>query len=206
MQHRARPGVRRCRRGHVKDHMTPRGVVVCITCLRLNMRKGCKAQRRKRLAQRRRRIAQRRKIRRTDRVWAAGHFEGEGTVTLLSGGAKSISRTRVLLSSTDRSVIDFFQATWPGEVISAIPPSKNGLAREAFRWSLGASEAVEGFLLDIRPFLKTARVRVKTDLLIEDIRERVQFRNTPEERRRKRERMARMRKLNRRGILAPREA
>ena len=137
-------------------------------------------------------------------MWAAGHFEGEGTLTIASGGRGSLPIPAVSLTSTDKAVIDFFNARWPGYVRSFIPLSQTGLAREAFCWRLLASDAVEGFVLDILPHLQTERVRAKADLLLEDMRERVQLRRTEEVRQRRFERMAQMRELNRRGIRRPR--
>ncbi len=134
----------------------------------------------------------------------AGLFEGEGTITIASGGRNALPVPRVSMVSTDKSVIDFFHARWPGYLRNLIPYSSSGLAREVFYWQLTANDAVEGFVLDIRPHLQTERVRVKADLILEDIHERVQLRRTTEVEQRRWARMAKMRALNRRGIERPR--
>jgi len=191
---------RYCHRGHLKDYVSPKGQRGCRICVKLADGKRMERLRQKRLRARRRRIAARARPPRGERAWAAGHFEGEGTVTILSGGAKALSVPRVSLTSTDESVITYFQARWRGRVRSYIPSSRSGRAREAFEWSLSAGEAIEGFLLDMLPDLKTARVRTKAGLLIEDVRARAEQRRTEAARADKRCRMAKMRALNRRGI------
>ena len=101
--------------------------------------------------------------------------------------------------STDAQVVEVFQTLWPGRIERYTPPSRTGRAREAIRWKRNATEAVEGFLRDLCPYFKTARVRAKADLLMEDIRDRVELRLTPGRKQRLQARMARMRRLNRRG-------
>ena len=108
-------------------------------------------------------------------VWTAGYFEGEGTITIRAGGRRGWPRPNVSMVSTDKHVIDYFQAHWPGQIYSHTPKSPNGVAREAHRWYLQSNDACEGFLLDIQPFLTTRRVRVKADLLLEEIRDRVRY-------------------------------
>jgi len=194
-----------CPYGHLKTYVDPSGRPHCRVCNDAAQRRLQEAKRQARLRARRQRLAERPMPPKAERVWAAGHFEGEGTITIVSGGSNSLPIPRVSLVSTDKSVIDFFHDRWPGYLRSCIPKSVNGLAREAFIWQLKANDAVEGFILDIQPYLQTERVRTKADLILEDIRERVQLRRTDEVVQRRWERMARMRALNRRGIERPRE-
>lgn len=194
---------RYCHRGHLKDLVSRTGKLDCRICNKLALDKRMEALRQKRLRARHKKIKARVKPPRGERAWAAGHFEGEGTVTILSGGSKTISLPRVSLTSTDRAVIDYFQARWPGRLRTYIPKSKNGCAREACQWILDTGDAIEGFLLDMLPDLKTDRVRTKADLLIEDVRARAEKRLTEAAREDKRQRMAKMRALNRRGTARP---
>lgn len=172
----------------------------CRVCHKVLQRKYAAQARAARLKARARRVATRARPSMADRLWAAGHFEGEGSIMLLSGGRKCVSLPRISLASTDRAVIDFFQATWPGHVTRHQPRSKNGVAKAAFKWTLERSETIEGFVLDIRPFLKRRTVAARADLMVEDLRARADLRQTPAARAAKLERMARMRALNRRGI------
>ena len=195
-----------CVFGHSKDYVYSDGRRGCRICTRNHMRKRTEARRKQRLRERRRRLAKRPVPPKGDRVWAAGHFEGEGTISILSGGAKRISRPHIALASTDKAVIDFFQATWRGHVSRFLPYSTTGRAREAFRWDLNTNDTIEGFLRDLLPHLKTERVRAKAELLLEDIRKRVVLRRTAKARQGLLDRMARMRALNRRGKPKPGDA
>src|SRR5690242_14193138 len=87
-------------------------------------RRRCRACARDRSsAYRRRRRAVRMATRRTARppdielAWAAGMFEGEGTVTISAAGRHGYTRPVVTLANTDRQVVDFFQARWPGRSV-----------------------------------------------------------------------------------------
>lgn len=138
-----------------------------------------------------------------DRAWAAGHFEGEGTIFLSTHGTRNRStRVIVCLTSTDRQTIEWFQATWPGCFRSTQPRSKNDNAKRAYIWTLNASEPVECFLRDILPFVRTDRVRAKVDLALADIIDRMPYRWDGEAHARSLVRRAEMKMLNQRGRLA----
>ena len=191
---------RRCRNGHVgRSYVTAGGKIECRTCKALRHRRLWQERRRERLRARRERILARVRPNRRERIWAAGLFEGEGTITIRSTGAAGHTMPEVSMVSTDAQVVEVFQTLWPGHTERYTPKSRTGRARQAIRWKRNATEAVEGFLLDLYPYFKTARVRTKADLLMEDIRDRVELRLTPGRKQRLRARMARMRRLNRRG-------
>lgn len=103
--------------------------------------------------------------------WAAGTFEGEGTVTITRSGRRGYTRPLVMLTSTDPEMIDVFQKRWPGCVKHYQP---KGNARIAHTWTLNVRPAIARFLWDISPFLKTDRVRQKAELVLADIGSRVQ--------------------------------
>lgn len=193
-----------CPKGHAKTYVAPNGRPYCRICNYAASRKYHEGKRQERLRARRQRLAERARPPKEERVWAAGHFEGEGTFTIASGGRGALPKPRVSLASTDKSVIEFFHARWPGYLRTWIPNSINGRARRVYYWQLIASDAVEGFALDMLPHLQTTRMRTKADLMLEDVRERIELRRTPEVRQRRFERMARMRVLNRRGTDRPR--
>src|SRR3990172_12809075 len=86
---------------------------------------------------------------RDDRIWAAGHFEGEGTVTISGASRRGYTRPLVVLASTDFQVIEFFNERWPGTIRTYQPKSKTGRAKLARVWSLNSFEAVRAFLLDM---------------------------------------------------------
>ena len=135
-----------------------------------------------------------------DLHWAAGLFEGEGTVTIArSGGTKRpwLTQTRVLVGNTDKEVVDFFLLRWGGRV-RPIPPSTKR-ARPSFEWALVGAQAAF-FLQDIRAYLRTVRVQTKVELVLksETIRRADPFRARDT----LQEMMAEIRVLNRRGIAA----
>ena len=150
------------------------------------------------MAERRKRIAARRRPGRAERAWAAGHFEGEGTFTIVRHGKGDHALPLATLSSTDKSMVDVFHAQWPGYVQSRQLNNPN--ARVVFTWTLYALDQIEGFILDIRPYLKSERVRAKAVLLLEDVRARAERHRTPAARAKAKQRHLRMRALNRRGV------
>jgi hypothetical protein len=157
------------------------------------------ASREDRWEDRRQRIAARSVPSEHDLHWAAGLFEGEGTVTLSRSG--NYVRPCVCLTSTDDAVIAFFNERWRGVVTVVHPKSKNGIAKPAWRWALQDMEPVECFLRDIIPMLRTARVRQKAELVLADIFDRSKYERDTEAQNRSRERMAKVRDLNRRGAM-----
>lgn len=134
-------------------------------------------------------------------AWAAGLFEGEGTVTINSGGREGYTRSFVTVTNTDRQVVDFFHARWGGclqRVLKASPRSPN--ARDCYVWSLNGSAHIALFVTQVLPFIQTARVRRKMELVLEAHAAREQGSRDPDYKARCAEYMTRMRELNRRGI------
>jgi hypothetical protein len=106
-----------------------------------------------------------------DMSWAAGMFEGEGTMTIVYGGHSDkrvlYSRCIVTLTNTDREIIDFFVTHWP--------PANNYVYerkrqkehhRPAWVWRIGG-DTVLNFIADVRPFLKTSDEQRKFDIVEE---------------------------------------
>lgn len=177
-------------------YVSPSGKYVCNTCRRRRQRVKYEAQRQRRLKERRRRIAARRRPGRVVRIWAAGHFEGEGTFSIARRG--NHPQPIVSLTSTDKSMVDVFHDHWPGYLHAVQPRNPN--ARVQFTWTLLTLDKIEGFILDVRAYLKSARMRAKAALLLEDVRARAELRRTDAARARAAARHMRMRALNRRGV------
>lgn len=92
-----------------------------------------------------------------DRIWAAGFFEGEGTVTISrSGGKKRSHLTRLLVTTanTTEEFILFLRERWGGSTRKRKPQTKR--SRPAFEWTLGGGQAIF-FLRDIEPYIKACR-------------------------------------------------
>jgi hypothetical protein len=99
----------------------------------------------------------------SDLHWAAGLFEGEGTVTIAVRNRDETYRIVVSIANTDRQVIDWFQSRWPGYVQGAY--GKRPRRKPAWYWTLIGPRA-EAFIRQLRPFLRTERVRRKVELAI----------------------------------------
>lgn len=139
-------------------------------------------------------------VRRTDLAWAAGLFEGEGTIAIARRGQDDTYRLLVTISNTDEEIIDFFYTRWGGWRQGAYGERPG--RKPAWTWTVAAGRA-EGFLRDIAPFLRTERVRRKHRLAVrfrlgQSNSKREQ--NRPDYKARQRECYEQMRELNRRGI------
>jgi len=93
-------------------------------------------------------------------AWAAGLFEGEGTIRISKPARRNWGTLGVSVVNTDREVVDYFQSRWPGYMKSATGLGPN--RRPAWVWVIAARQAA-AFLRDIRPFVVTARVLRKLD-------------------------------------------
>lgn len=114
-------------------------------------------------------------------AWAAGLFEGEGTVRINkpSNNRKNCGSLLASVVNTDRQVLEFFQARWPGYMKSA-----TGLGprqKPAWVWVIAATKAA-AFLRDIRPFVVRDRVRQRIDhgLYFQGQKRRGRGRSSPE--------------------------
>lgn len=137
-----------------------------------------------------------------DLAWAAGMFEGEGTVTITKAGGSSgfyrygNTRALVSLTSTDPEIVAFFHARWPGVLRSFTP---RGNAKQATTWTLNVGEAIWRFLDDLEPHLRTGAERLKFSIVKADVESRIQGSRDPKYRQERHERRMLIRSLNRRG-------
>lgn len=83
-----------------------------------------------------------------DKVFAAGVFEGEGCI------AVSYNYIAIVLSMTDFEIPQWLQSIWGGGVSKHI--SKVERYKPSLTWRLNGLNSRQ-FLLDIQPYLKTAR-------------------------------------------------
>lgn len=131
-------------------------------------------------------------------IWAAGYFEGEGTVTLSPDG-RGGARPSVSVTSVNHEVTDFFRDCWGGFISERIPKSKNGYARRAYTWVINAGEPIECFIEDLLFYIKAPAIRQKMELVLSDIRDRAPYQRCFMARSRSRKRMLLVRALNHRG-------
>lgn len=97
--------------------------------------------------------------------WAAGIFEGEGSIHISVPRNSSSGRTTqgalmVQVSQADREMLDILQKRFGGS-IHAI--KRQARRKQAYCWALAAQKAAK-FLREILPHIRTARIREKVEL------------------------------------------
>lgn len=135
-----------------------------------------------------------------DLHWAAGLFEGEGTVTIAVRRQDETYRLLCTLGNTDREVVEFFLKRWGGWFQPAYgePPGR----RPAWYWTVAGPRA-EQFVRAIEPYIRTRRVRLKIDVALHFRAyqsNQKRFWSKPGYRETQRELYVEMRELNRRGV------
>lgn len=96
----------------------------------------------------------------TELAWAAGLFEGEGTIRINKPSMRNWGTLCASVVNTDSDVTDFFQARWPGYLKPCGVSKPNH--RPAWMWVIAAHKAVE-FLRAIRPYVVRRRVIERID-------------------------------------------
>lgn len=128
-------------------------------------------------------------------AWAAGLFEGEGTASITSGGARWRTRARCSVPSTDIFTAAYFQARWGGTVHTA---RRGGNARDCYVWQISGDGMMQ-FLLELRPYIRRPIVQERFDLLMEDHDTRRQGARDPQYREQRLQFLQRSALLNARG-------
>lgn len=135
-----------------------------------------------------------------DMNWAAGLFEGEGTITIAVRNLDSTYRLVCIMGNTDMQVVKFFDRRWRGWVQPAYGERPG--RKPAWYWTVAGPAAAE-FLQQIQPYLRTSRVKKKCKLALQfrdgQSRDRSVF-TRPVYKRKQRALYLRMKALNRRGI------
>lgn len=88
-------------------------------------------------------------------AWAAGLFEGEGSVRISKPALRNWGSLNVDVPNTDHEIIAFFADRWHGSVHHV---EQQGRRREYWRWRCASLHAAT-FLRAIEPFVVTERVR-----------------------------------------------
>jgi hypothetical protein len=173
----------------------------CRACARQRAAVYYERERERRSSERQQRIEEwKRPISEIDLSWAAGHFEGEGTISISSGRRKGYARPLASLCSTDQQVIALFDLWWPSSMAGIAPRVPTENSRPVYRWGINSAVKVRAFIDQLSPFLRTDRCKQKFDLVGEFV-DRILAPHTGKEKPRFPEYIDRIRQMNRRGSL-----
>lgn len=99
-----------------------------------------------------------------DLIYAAGLFDGEGTVTLTKQKANQPFKTPIAcMTSTSKELVDFMQQTFGGTL--TYRPSQNANWQSAWVWRVSYDTALD-FFEKIQPFVREKNKRRRIDLLL----------------------------------------
>ena len=98
-----------------------------------------------------------------DFVYAAGLFDGEGSISLIRHHENRWPSPQVSIASTDYEVVEWFQSRFGGSVVTKQPRKPNHSV--SYDWRLTDRRALV-FLANIRPYLVIERKMRRIDLLL----------------------------------------
>lgn len=96
-------------------------------------------------------------------AWAAGFFEGEGSVRINSATRRNHTALMALVPNTDESLVRFFLERWGGSIQGR---AAQGRRRRFWRWTCSSRMAAR-FFRDILPYVVSPRIRAKIELALE---------------------------------------
>lgn len=102
-------------------------------------------------------------MRAVDVAWAAGVFEGEGSIGINTPTKRNLGHLYATVVNTDSALTDFFQLHWPGYCRRTHLP---GNRRPATVWTIAARRAA-GFLQMILPYVRRPIVRERIALALQ---------------------------------------
>ena len=149
---------------------------------------------------------------RKDLIWAAGLFEGEGTIAILRPGYKTAKSGRyqgkvrphirevVTMANTDIEIVKFFSDRWGARPVPHRQSQLN--ARTLYQWQLSGPRA-EWFVTDLLPHFQTQRTRRRAALFLESRQLLHDSDKSPEYHAKRQLLFAQMRVLNWRGKTPP---
>lgn len=98
-------------------------------------------------------------------AYAAGLFDGEGSISLIRHRENRTHSPQVSIASTDYEVVHWFQERFGGSVVTKQPRMSNHSV--SYDWRLTDRRAL-AFLEIIRPYLVIERKIRRIDLLLND--------------------------------------
>lgn len=156
-------------------------------------------QRAERAADRMKRIEEwKRDVSPQDLAWAAGHFEGEGTISISSERRNGYARPLASLASTDREVIMLFDSWWPTSIAGKKSRTPTPNAKPVWRWEINSAIKVRAFIDQLFPYLKRSACRAKFEV-VGEFTDKILAPHVGKVRQRHPEYIERIRLLNHRG-------
>ncbi len=98
-------------------------------------------------------------------AYAAGLFDGEGSISLVRQRKSRTHSPQVSVASTDYEVVKWFQDRFGGSIVTKQPQKSNHSV--SYDWRLADRRALE-FLEIIRPYLVIERKIQRIDLLLNE--------------------------------------
>lgn len=137
----------------------------------------------------------------TDKAWAAGFFEGEGTVGIGRRWTDDTFRLQVQASGVDPTPLRRLRSIWGGSLNTVKGRQQHVTRREAWVWTL-QSQMAAGFLRDVGPYFASDRqiARARLAMAFQRYKPRPGGKRTVEEAARQRAAYLAMRELNVRGV------
>lgn len=131
-----------------------------------------------------------------DTAWAAGFFDGEGSVQLLKPGQHRMGMVVASISNTDEEVLKRFQERWGGNLCAYKNVTSNR-SKPAWRWQI-TSRSGSQFLREIEPHIRLRKniERIRVALEFQGLRVAPGKRPSDEARKRSEELFLEMRELN----------
>ena len=96
-------------------------------------------------------------VKKLDKAYIAGFFDGEGSIIIYKRSRSNSYSLNVQVNQLDRGMLEFLQSFYSGKINRGNDKKKK---HQLWQWRLTAQMALN-FLLDIEPFLKLKREQAK---------------------------------------------
>lgn len=98
-----------------------------------------------------------------DLAWAAGLFEGEGSIRINVPTRRNLGALLVDVVNTDEHIVNFFHSGWGGHLKRT---AAKGNRKAFWTWRAAALMAAR-FLREIAPYLRSPRLRERLSVALE---------------------------------------
>lgn len=140
-------------------------------------------------------------------IWAAGFFDGEGSVQIARVNQEGRANTRTVnfrlfisASQVEKDPLEVLMALWDGCIVTSHPEAGN--CRACYAWQ-AVSQVAAKALTEMKPYLKVKDLQAELALSFQAVRKKgkTTLRQRTERFERDEETYTTMRMLNRRGVV-----